>query len=192
MDGEIMLSATYALSSGASEQNYATDPDNRLHWRSNRRRLDVEALRDSLLAVAGTLDPALGGPPLDLNDEKNHRRTVYGNVSRKKLEDMLALFDFPNPNLTSEQRVGTNVPLQQLFFLNSDLILRQSAALASRLRTEAGSDDASKIAEAYRLLFGRAPMPAQQELAVEFLRNGGSLAEYLQVLMSSNDFVFVN
>ena len=129
---------------------------------------------------------------MKLTGEHNTRRTVYGFVSRRKLDDLLALFDFPNPNLTSEQRVATNVPLQQLFFLNSDLMLEKAQAIARRLEKEAGSQDRSKIERAYRILFYREPKPDEAALALNFLHGGGSLAQYLQVLLSSNEFVYLN
>ena len=78
---EIVLSATYQLSAQYSEINFAQDPDNRLLWRFNRRRLDAEALRDSLLFASGNLDLMVGGPSVELTDE-SRRRTVYGKVSR--------------------------------------------------------------------------------------------------------------
>jgi hypothetical protein len=187
-----MFSAVYQLSSESSEKNYAADPDNRLLWHTTTRRLDVEALRDSLLAVSGALDRSLGGPPVKLTEESNNRRTVYGFVSRRKLDDLLALFDFPNPNLTSEQRIATAVPLQQLFFLNSDMILRCAEAMARRVTKEAGSAEKAEIARAYRILFYRAPKAREEQLALDFLRKDGSLAQYLQALLSSNEFVFVN
>src|SRR5262249_29143351 len=154
---EIMLSSVYALSADNSESNYAADPENRLVWRANRHRLDAEALRDSLLFVAGNLDLTAGGQAQPLTDE-NKRRTVYGFVSRRKLDRMLALFDFPSPNNTSEQRLTTNVPLQRLFFMNSALVAEQARALAARLKGE----DTARIREAYAILFSRAP--AKREL----------------------------
>ena len=87
-----------------------------------------------------------------LNDQ-NKRRTVYGFVSRRKLDPLLALFDFPNPNSTSEQRIETNVPLQRLFLMNSSFVEQQAAALAKRLT----GTDAEKLRQAYRILYGRAP-----------------------------------
>ena len=108
------------------------------------QRMDAETLRDSLLFVAGNLDLQAGGPPAAL-DEKNRRRTVYGFVSRRKLDPMLALFDFPNPNSTSEQRVVTNVPLQRLFMMNSSFVEEQSAGLAKRLT----GDDAERVRQAW-------------------------------------------
>ncbi|MBI1788559.1 MAG: PSD1 domain-containing protein [Acidobacteria bacterium] len=185
---EIMLSRTYALSAEDSARNAALDPENRLLWRANRRRLDAEALRDSLLAAGGSLDLTAGGPAGRLTDD-NHRRTVYGYISRKKLDGMLALFDFPNPNNTSEQRLTTHVPLQRLFFLNSGLIAEQAKALAARLK----GGNAGKITEVYRLLFGRAPEKREVELGLEFVRGGpDAWPRYAQVLLSSNEFTFVN
>src|SRR5438128_3783707 len=113
-----MLSATYQLGGAADDADRKIDPANQLYWRMNRRRLDVESWRDALLAAAGNLDPAVGGPPTDLNAAGNHRRTLYGAVSRHDLNGLLRLFDFPDPNLTAEKRPVTIVPLQQLFVLN--------------------------------------------------------------------------
>ena len=137
MHREIMLSAVYGLSSEDIPANSAVDPDNRLLWRANWQRLDAETLRDSLLFVSGNLDLQAGGPPAPLED-KNKRRAVYGFVSRRKLDSMLALFDFPNPNSTSEQRVVTNVPLQRLYLMNSNFVEDQAAGLAKRL---SGTED---------------------------------------------------
>src|SRR5205807_980640 len=111
----IMLSATYQLGSRYDERNAGVDADNRLLWRMNRRRLEVEPWRDAMLAVAGNLDPKIGGPPADLSAPDNHRRTLYGAVSRHNLDPLLRLYDFPDPNLTSDRRPVTSVPLQQLF-----------------------------------------------------------------------------
>ena len=91
----------------------------------NRRRLEVEAWRDAMLAVAGTLDRTIGGPSSELADADNRRRTMYGVVSRHQLDELLRLFDFPDPNLTSDKRPVTTVPLQQLFVLNSEFMVEQ-------------------------------------------------------------------
>jgi len=186
MHREILLSATYALSAGVSPANTAVDPDNRLYWRANRRRLDVESLRDSLLLVAGNLDPAIGGPAARLTDD-NRRRAVYGYVSRRRLDPMLALFDFPNPASTSEKRIPTDVPLQRLFFLNSGFVARQAEALARRVDSEPGEQ--AKIRGLYRLVFGRRPTPDEMRLGLQFQ---GARNRYAQVLLASNEFLFVN
>src|SRR5205823_5849424 len=110
---EIMLSATYQQSSRFDAGAYAVDPEDRLLWRVNRRRLEVEAWRDAQLAVAGRLDATVGGPSADLAGPDNRRRTVYAAVSRHDLDSLLRLFDFPDPNITSGERAVTTVPLQQ-------------------------------------------------------------------------------
>lgn len=184
---EILLSNTYQMSTEFIMANAAKDPENRLLWRANRRRLDVEAMHDSFLAVAGSLDPTPGGPAKRLTDD-NKRRAVYGFVSRRRLDGTLGLFDFPNPNSTSEQRLDTNVPLQRLFFLNSPFVLQQSKALAERLQPI--KDDRSRIAEAYLLLFSRPPTNIEGDLGRDFLKTR-SWPEYAQVLLGSNEFSFV-
>jgi hypothetical protein len=183
---EIMLSAAYGLSSEDLAANDAVDADNRLLWRANWQRMDAETLRDSLLFVSGNLDLEAGGPPAALN-EKNHRRTVYGFVSRRKLDPMLALFDFPNPNSTSEQRVVTNVPLQRLFMMNSSFVEEQSAALAKRLT----GDDPQRVRQAYRILYGRAPSAEELQIGLTFVAKSG-WNEYARVLLNANEFEWVN
>ena len=206
MHREIMLSTTYQLSSEASEANDEIDADNRFFSRANNVRLDAEALRDSLLFVAGNLDMKAGGPPSPLSIE-NERRTVYRKVSRAKVDHLMALFDFPDPTLTSEQRSTTNVPLQGLFFLNSDLVLRQAQLLAERLRSQGGDDDAARLQYVYPLLYGREATEAEIRLGLEFL-NGGQTEpgsetaasagatsrwqRYAQVLLVSGEFYFID
>jgi hypothetical protein len=186
---EIMLTAAYGLSTENSERNYADDPDNRLLWRFNRRRLDAESLRDSLLFVSGKLDLKEGGPAVRL-DKENNRRTVYAYISRRQLDPMLALFDFPNPNSTSEQRMETTVPLQKLFFMNSPFVMEQSKALASRAMA---STDEERIAAIYRLVLQRNPTPEERKLAHEFIGgNANAWPEFTQVLLSSNEFTYLN
>jgi hypothetical protein len=188
---EIMLTAAYGLSADASGRNYAEDPDNRLLWRYNRRRLDAESLRDSLLYVSGKLDLQAGGPAVRL-DKENNRRTVYAYISRRQLDPVLALFDFPNPNSTSEQRLQTTVPLQKLFFMNSPFVIAQSTALTARVAANASSDD-QRITATYRFVLQRDPTPEERRLAREFIGgNSSAWAEYTQVLLSSNEFTYLD
>ncbi len=187
MQREILLSNAYRMSTDFNAEHFAKDPANRLLWRANRRRLDVEAMRDSFLAVSGALDLSPCGKAEKLTDE-NKRRTVYGFVSRRKLDGTLGLFDFPNPNSTSEQRMDTNVPLQRLFFLNSGFIMQESRLLAARLGPL--KDDRARIDQAYRLLFTRLPTDAERQLGLDFLKTG-AWPQYAQALFSSNEFSFV-
>ncbi|HVS63328.1 MAG TPA: PSD1 and planctomycete cytochrome C domain-containing protein [Thermoanaerobaculia bacterium] len=202
---EILLSAAYQRASAAPARDRATadlvarnereDPGNRLYWRANRRRLDAESIRDALLAVGGNLDPAVGGASKSLDDEENLRRTVYARVSRFQLDTYLQTFDFPNPAISAERRFTTNVPLQNLYFMNSELVRRQAEALAKRLagtpgagaavagaETAAGPNepadveearetvpDDERIRRAYVLLYGREVTPEELELGLDFL-----------------------
>jgi hypothetical protein len=120
---------------------------------------------------------------------------VYGKVSRFKMDPFLALFDFPDPAITSEVRNITNVPLQGLFFLNSPLVSQSAEHLAERLTREAGADEIARIRLAYRLLYGREATDRESELGRVFLRDNKTPAawrEYAQALLSANDLVFVN
>jgi len=193
MHREILLSATYALSAESSEKTSLADPDNRLLWRANRRKLDAEALRDSLLFVSGKLDLTMGGDPVRLSDEKNLRRTVYGFVSRAKLDGTLSLFDFPDPNFTSEGRIGTDTPLQRLYFLNSEFVISQAKALVDRLQTVRAAGATMKIQHAYRVLFQRDPSPEEIQIGLKFVESGpDKWLRYAQALMSSSEFILVN
>jgi len=165
---EIMLSSVYQLSNESIKANYDKDTANRLYWRANRRRMDVEQIRDSLLATSAALDKKMGGPSETLTPQST-RRTLYGRVSRYKLDDFLQLFDFPSPNISAEQRYATNVPLQRLFFMNSDFVQQQGELLFRRIESEPTTE--ARIQKAYRLVFGRTATPEELRLAVEYLRN---------------------
>jgi hypothetical protein len=208
---EIMLSAAYQQTSSNAEFGmrsaesgtplpHSVDPDNRWLWRMNRRRLEVEAWRDAMLAVTGTLDLGQGGPPRDLGDPQNRRRTIYGTVKRRDLHDLLRLHDFPDPKTHSAARLPTTTPLQQLFTLNSPFMQQQSAALAARLKAEVPHGVEARVQRAYRLLYGRPATEAQVALAREFLTAGKPEApvsdalweQYAQVLLGSNEFLFID
>src|SRR5262245_35361662 len=165
---EIMLSSVYQLSNEFSQANYDKDSANRLYWRANRRRMDVEQIRDSLLAASGALDKKMGGPSEALTPQST-RRTLYGKVSRYKLDDFLQLFDFPSPGISAEQRYATNVPLQRLFFMNSDFVQQQAELMVRRIESE--PTPAARIQKAYRLVFGRAATPEEIRLGLDYLRN---------------------
>jgi len=209
---EILLSATYQLSSRSpvsppterkKDSSLLTlqseDPDNELLWRANRRRLDAEALRDAMLFVAGRLDSTVGGPSFDLSAD-DRRRTIYGRVSRSKLDHTLALFDFPDPSLSNSKRSVTNVPLQWLFFLNSDFVWREAGALAERIDNDEKASGTQVIQNAYRLLLGRTPSSSEVQLGLAYLadpttraaQDSPALQQYLQVLLSSNEFLYVD
>ena len=170
---EIVLSSTYAQSSHVDPAKAQRDPDNQLLWRMPRRRLSLESYRDSILAVSGMMDSAVGGPSIDPQDPSASRRTVYSKVSRLDLNPMLARFDFPDPNAHSPARHETTTPLQKLFLLNSPFLVDQSERLAERLM-ESGSSNEERIAFAYQLLFGREPSGEELSLASDFVSWHGS------------------
>lgn len=201
---EIVLSATYRLASTSIPVNLERDPDNRWLWRMNRRRLDIEAWRDSLLLVSGNLDLSVGGPSVNLADKNNRRRTLYAAVSRHELNPVLRLFDFPDPNLTSERRSLTTVPMQQLFVLNSDFMIDQSRALAARLEKSGLRDQESRVDRLVRWVFGRMPTADELKLGVNYLKHEtpddavagevklSRVEQYCQALLSTNEFFFVD
>jgi len=188
---EIMLSATYQLSTKYSKEDAEVDPENRLHWQGSfEQRLDAEAIRDSMLFVAGKLSLLPGGAAVPF-DQNNNRRTVYGYIGRTKLDGMLALFDFPNPNNTSEQRSVTLGPMQRLYFMNNEFVASQADAFAARLARVASNDD-ERIRQAYRIAFGRLPAEPEIRMGKDFLRSsGGSWPQYAQILLSSAEFISV-
>ena len=189
---EIVLSSVYQLSSKPDAANQSADPGNVLLWRSNFRRLDAEAIRDSLLFVSGGLDERIGGPPQEINDGANKKRTVYARIRRTGGEGILGLFDFPDPTLSGDQRAVTNVPLQGLFFLNSDLMWREAGRLAERLKAEA-PDDAGRIQRAYRLLYGRQASERELRRGLSFLNGAqNGWQQYAQALLSSGEFLYLN
>lgn len=188
---EIMLSRVYSLSTESNEKNAVLDGDNRLQWRASIRRLDIEALRDSMLAATGELDLTSGGQPRRLPEEANKRRTVYGFVSRRDLDTTLGMFDFANPNATSERRIETSTPLQRLYLLNSAFVERRAEELACRLEKIASPE--AKIQEAYRMLFQRAPTREEVKAGLEFTSSGVRVwPRYAQVLLASNEFIYTN
>jgi hypothetical protein len=161
-----MLSAAYQSGTADYPAAAAKDSGNRLYWRANRRRMTAEELRDSALFVAGGLDEKRGGPSEELTPTAT-RRTLYGKVSRYRLDQFLQLFDFPAPTISAEARFSTNVPLQRLFLMNSDFMQQQAEKLARLLEPEA--DNAARITRAYRTLFGRDPKPEELTAGLEYL-----------------------
>ena len=164
----IVLSATYRQSSDERPAAAAIDPENHLVHRFTRRRLEFEALRDTLLAVSGALDPKLGGLPDDLTKAPfSARRTLYGFIDRQNLPGMFRTFDFPSPDTSSAQRFATTVPQQALFMMNSPFAQEQARQLVRRAEIAAATAGPEKIRALYRVLYqraagsGRGPRPSR-------------------------------
>ena len=194
----IVQSSTWQQSSEFHATAFEADPENRLLWRMNRRRLEIEPWRDGLLLASGELDRKLGGPSIDLNNSGNRRRTIYGFVSRHRLDELLRLFDFPDPNITSASRSVTTVPLQQLFVLNSEFMVQRARALVKRLNDTEAESDEEKVGRAYLLLFGRSADEQELTTATAFL-SGSSEGEklsrweqYALALLSANEFLYLD
>ncbi len=187
LNREIMLSAAYRQSSRLRPEGEQADQANALLWRMNPRRLDVESYRDSILRAAGTLNERMYGPSEDVDRATSVRRTVYGRVSRARLSNLLKLYDFPDPAQTSPGRDLTTTSLQQLFVMNSAFIEGQSAALVKAVQGE--PDDPSKVRALYRRILSRDPSQKELALAADYL-SGGSLNQYAQVLLASNEEIF--
>ncbi|MCI0356883.1 MAG: PSD1 and planctomycete cytochrome C domain-containing protein [Planctomycetaceae bacterium] len=170
----------------------SVDPANRLLWRMNRRRLDVEAWRDALLSASGELDLAIGGPPDDLARPENRRRTLYGRIGREDQDNLLLLYDFPTPTGHSPSREQTTTPLQQLFVLNSPLFEARAKALAERIGPPAAASDTDQqVTSLYRELLARPPSDRELTLAREFLA-AGKWDEYVHAVLGSNEVMFVD
>jgi hypothetical protein len=193
---EIVLSAAYLQSSRGNVDPTKVDPANRLLGRMNRRRLGVEAWRDAILAATGRLRGPVGGPSIDPTAPDQNRRTVYSQVSRLSLNPMLALFDFPDPNIHADHRVETTTPLQKLFVMNSPFMVHQAEALADFLTTHTDGADRSFIQRGYLALYGRPVSDAELRLGLEFLKGSKDKKvrrqEYAQVLLAANEMLFID
>jgi cytochrome c553 len=206
---EIMNSRVYQLSTAHDAQAYEIDAGNRLHWRMNRRRLDSDALLDSIRSIGGVLisdrpSPAYPDSPFDdrvksmdikawFAPTANHR-TIYQPVLRDRVPDEWSMFDFPVPELVSGRRGVTTVPTQALFMMNSAFIVEQSKKAAARLR-ESTEDQQALIRQAYSLILNRAPSAEEQREGVEFLASlqsstepAAALAAFCQSLFASGEF----
>ncbi len=218
---EILLSKTYRLSSSANDVIAAKDPGNRWYGRHDRRRLDAEAVRDALLAVAGRLDLARPGdhpfPPPEKWTWTQHNafkeiypsrhRSVYLMTQRLQRHPILGLFDAPDTNTSTDQRMTSTVAPQALFLMNNPFVAEQAAAFASRLLAHSG-DPRQRFDLAARLAWGRPATDAEQERAARFLdacrarlaeagvpaerREAEAWAGCARVLFCSNEFVYLD
>jgi hypothetical protein len=207
----MLLSNTYQQSAENVSANQK-DPENRLFSRFQRRRLEAEAIRDSILFVAGRLNPEMGGPsvfpalPNDLADfarygrtgglmwetnakeEDARRRSIYIFQRRSLPLPVMAAFDATVFSESCERRSSTTTPLQALSLLNGDLMHEESAQLAAAIAAGVGDDRPRQIERAFERILGRAPSPDERK---QFERYGGTLESICRVLLSSNEFLYV-
>ena len=193
---EILLSATWQQTSRGVDQSLAVDPNNRWLGRMNRRRLEFEAWRDAMLAVSERLDTRLNGPPIDLNQSDNRRRTLYGTIDRYDLYDAFRLYDLPDPGIHSPARLLTTTPLQQLFVLNGPLLMREAQAVVDLIGANTDTPTETGIKQLYHQVFARDPTDRELQWGKEFLESPDAAARpwhvYVQSLLASNEFLFVD
>jgi hypothetical protein len=208
---ELVLSTVYRQSSVDRPDARAVDPENRLYWRMNRRRLEFESLRDSLLALSGELDASLYGRPVEITRPPfSNRRSVYGYIDRQDLPNLLRVFDFASPDQSSERRPRTTVPQQALFLMNSPFVLDRAKALEPiALAASAGGapsggvtgGNAGGVDALYRQLFARLPSDSERRLGLAFLASASepsaevklsAWTQYAQLLLLTNEVAFID
>jgi hypothetical protein len=193
---EIVLSSTYRQSSDETANNKAIDPDNTNFWRMNRRRLSIEQWRDSILAAGDSLDRT-GGKSLELTDKKNVRRTVYGRISRKKLNEMLMQFDYPDANVHAAKRSATTTAVQKLFVMNNQFMVEQAKRLAKRVAGDSTDASTEQIHAIYGILYNRKPSTTELEIALGFLELPAESQltrweQYSHALLAANEMNYVD
>ena len=194
MHRALMLSTTYQQSSVPNTATLKADPDNKLFGHMNRTRLEAETLRDSVLAVSGSLDEILGGP--SIRDLNNKRRTLYLMTVRSDRSNYRMLFDAADPNAIVEQRIVSTVAPQALFLMNHPFVMAQTKALAERVQKMQLTSDTKKIEWLYTTLYGRAPSSAEIKIGRAALNSNkdqkAALEAFCQVLLCANEFVYVD
>jgi hypothetical protein len=205
----LMLSSAYQQKSDDGLRNEKVDPDNRLLAKANRRRLDFESTRDTLLFVAGDLDLSAGGRPVDLVKPRDgsfsNRRTVYGHIDRNDLPAWFRTFDFATPDITTARRDATTVPQQALFFLNGPFVMEQACKMVNQPAFQRLDDDTKRVRHLYRFVYQREPSDQEIRLGLRFLQAKPAARDakeqtkpltpwerYAQVLLMSNELMFVD
>jgi Protein of unknown function (DUF1553) len=222
----IVLSSTYRQVSGSGKWEAGSrngnslptsdfpdptslDADNRLLWRMNRRKLEAEAMRDSVLAVAGKLDRTMGGPSFrdfvlerpehsphyeyqlhDPEDPKSQRRSIYRFLVRSQPQPFMRVLDCADPSMSVDRRNETLNALQALALMNNQLTVAMAKHFAARMEREAGSTEA-RIERAFRVALGRAPSASEQVTLVAFAGQHG-LVNACRVILNLNEFAFVD
>lgn len=215
----IVLSSTYQMSAAYAEAGFRVDPDNRLHWRHTRRRLEVEALRDALYVLGGKLDLTMGGSLFEAknrqyvpgypnaNYEKYDipRRSLYMPVIRSALYDVFQAFDFADPSFASGERATTTIAPQALFHMNGKIVHEQTRLWAAQLLGAKDLDDVARITRIYTQALGRPPREPETAGALQYLRRieaelarlntaesrARAWESLCRVIVASNEFVYV-
>lgn len=214
----ILTSATYQQSSATRADGEKLDPENKLLWKFTRRRLEGEAIRDSMLATSGELNLKMGGPgifpPLpdgalpkgyqlwkaQPDSSENNRRSIYIFVRRNLRYPMFQSFDMPDTHESCARRQATVTPDQALELMNGKLVQQWAAAMARRVDNDRGLDLRARAERALRLAYNRAPLGDEIDKAARFLERqaavagspAGALEDLCHTLLSSNEFLYIN
>jgi hypothetical protein len=221
MHRQIMLSRCYQLASTGNAADAGHDPGNRFLWHAERRRLEAEAIRDSMLVVAGNLNLSRPGvhpfPSIDGWNFTQHSpfkavyesncRSVYLMTQRIQRQPFLALFDGPDANTSTDVRSDSTVPLQALFMMNDRFVGVQAKALGERL-LRTSREPRERIQQAITLLYSRAALPAEIGRALDYLDEyrqrlikaevplqqleAEAWGSYARVLLSANEFIYID
>jgi hypothetical protein len=204
----LVTSATYRQASGNVEAAAKVDSDNRLLWRMNRGRLDAEALRDTVLSIAGQLDLTMGGPAVRMFAFKDdhspiydyarfdpdapgaHRRSIYRFIVRSVPDPFMERLDCPDPSIQTPKRTTTLTAIQALAMLNNPFMVRMSEHLAARLQPE-GKNVAEQVSAAVRLVLNRPPTTTEAELYRAYAGQHG-LVNLCRLLLNTNEFLFID
>ncbi len=205
--GRALLPVPSDNQTGKSARPTEIDADNRLLWRQNPRRIEAEAIRDSVLFVSGKLNPKRGGPGFEdfeyqdayapiytyvtADEPALWRRSIYRYVVRTTPNRFLTTLDCPDPANLTPKRLTTTTPLQSLALYNNDFMLRQTRYFAERLKKEAGKKSTAQVARAFELAFGRQPSAEETRLATDLVNKQGLFA-LCRSLFNSNEFVYVD
>jgi hypothetical protein len=191
---EMLLSAVYRQASGDQPDCREQDPENRLLWRMNRRRVEFEVMRDALLAVAGRLDPSLRGRPVDIEKSPfSNRRTVYAQIDRNNLPGLLRTFDFPTPDTSAPERPRTTVPQQALYGMNAPFVQEVAADVARSVAALSVSSSEPPAVLLFRRVLGRDPQESERTLVAEYLaQHPDGRRDVAQALLLANEFWFVD
>ncbi|MDP7051428.1 MAG: DUF1553 domain-containing protein [Verrucomicrobiota bacterium] len=200
---KIVLSRVYQLSSESSPLQTKADVENNLFWRQNRRRLQAEAIRDSILSISGQLNTTVGGATIKPGTTTEYgyefngtRRSIYTPVFRNTPLEIMQVFDFADPNLVVGERTTSSVPTQALYLMNSPFVREQAKVATQRLLKEKMADETARIEHAYRLALGRNVTSNEREIILTFLKeeNDSNKAwiQIFQGLYASLDFRYLN
>ena len=218
----IMLSSTYQMSTAANAKAAEIDPENRLHWRANRRRLEVEAIRDAIVAMARDLDFTMGGSMLTYKDREyvantkkkgdidydRNLRAVYMPVVRSSMYDLFMAFDLPDSSTANGDRNSSVVAPQALFMMNGSILLKSTRKMAESLLATSGIDDGARVRLVYEKAFGRLPSRHETDRALTFVHRIGEALRnragdpgdrrlrawqsFCKSVIASNEFIYLN